>query len=111
MASEKEKNNASGQMRKWVLEYIICLYLQKRDYYAWELIDEIKQSNLEIVEGTMYPLLSRMLKSEYLAYKWEESVSGHPRKYYCLTEKWQDMLKHMEQSWNSLEKAVKSAKK
>lgn len=106
-----EKYNVAGQMRKWVLEYIICLYLQKKDYYAWELIDKIKQSNLKVVEGTMYPLLSRMLKSEYLAYKWEESDSGHPRKYYTLTEKWQENLKNMETSWNALQKAVKIAKK
>lgn len=106
-----EKDNIAGQMRKWVLEYIICLYLQEKDYYAWELINKIKQSNLEVVEGTMYPLLSRMLKSEYLTYKWEESDSGHPRKYYTLTEKWQEALQSMEKSWNSLEQAVQEAKK
>lgn len=103
-----EKDNFSWQMRKWVLEYIIFLYLSKRDYYAWELIGEIKKTGIMVVEGTMYPLLSRLLKWGYLEYKWEEATTGHPRKYYSLTTKGKNMLKHMEKVWKDTQKAVKS---
>ncbi len=107
----EERDNYSNQMRKGVLEYIICLYLLKKDYYAGELIEEIKGTGLMVVEGTMYPLLSRMLKSGYLEYKWEEASSGHPRKYYSLTLEGKNLAKHMETIWKDISGAVKKAQK
>lgn len=103
-----DRDNFSWQMRKWVLEYIIFLYLSKKDYYAGELIEEIKKTWLMVVEWTMYPLLSRLLKWWYLEYKWEEATTGHPRKYYSLTKEGRSMLDHMGKIWNDIQKAVKS---
>lgn len=78
--------NIKSQMRKGVLEFCVLLILKRRPAYASELLSTLKAANLIVVEGTLYPLLTRMKNAGMLAYKWVESVYGPPRKYYELTE-------------------------
>lgn len=76
----------STQMRKGILEYIILGIINKSDIYGAEILDILQSSDLIVVEGTIYPLLSRLKKEELISYYWVESESGHPRKYYKLTQ-------------------------
>lgn len=99
--------NTKAQMRKGVLEYCILSILKKSEAYPSEIIEELKQGKMIIVEGTLYPLLTRLKNSGLLAYRWEESKSGPPRKYYRLTETGQAFLNELETTWSDLVKAVK----
>jgi len=101
-------DNAQAQMRKGVLEYCILLVLSKQDAYASDIIQAMKESKMIVVEGTLYPLLTRQKNAGLLTYRWEESTQGPPRKYYSLTEAGRDFLKELDQSWNELVKAVES---
>ncbi|MCO6498854.1 MAG: PadR family transcriptional regulator [Vicingus serpentipes] len=103
--------NTKAQMRKGVLEYCILSILQNGEAYPSEIIDQLKKSKLIVVEGTLYPLLTRLKNAEILTYRWEESTSGPPRKYYQLTKKGEDFLKELENTWNELVKAVKITSK
>ncbi|MCM1005273.1 MAG: PadR family transcriptional regulator [Prevotella sp.] len=78
--------NIKSQMRKGILEFCVLLILKRQPAYASELISTLKEADLIVVEGTLYPLLTRMKNSGLLAYKWVESTSGPPRKYYELTD-------------------------
>ena len=78
--------NTKAQMRKGVLEYCILLVLDGKPLYASDIIDELKNSKMIVVEGTLYPLLTRLKNDGLLAYRWEESTQGPPRKYYELTD-------------------------
>ena len=98
--------NAKAQMRKGILEYCILSILSDGDAYASDIIKELKEAQLIVVEGTLYPLLTRQKNSGLLSYRWEESTSGPPRKYYRLTEKGQDFLSQMDGAWIDLVKAV-----
>ena len=100
--------NAKAQMRKGVLEFCILSILSKGDAYATDILNKLKESQLIVVEGTLYPLLSRQKNSGLLSYRWEESTQGPPRKYYALTEKGSDALKELESSWRELIDAVDS---
>ena len=77
--------NTKQQMRKGILEFCILSVLKDRDLYASEILDKLKEAKLLVVEGTLYPLLTRLKNAELLQYRWEESSSGPPRKYYTLT--------------------------
>lgn len=112
MDSETKKSleNAAAQMRKGVLEFAILLVINKQKIYASEIISRLKEAKLTVVEGTIYPLLSRLKNSELLNYDWKESRSGPPRKYYALTEKGRHFLKGCEDQWNNLEKAIENLK-
>ena len=79
--------NAKAQMRKGVLEFCILSILSKNDAYATDILNTLKESELIVVEGTLYPLLSRQKNAGLLSYRWEESTQGPPRKYYALTDK------------------------
>ena len=103
--------NTKAQMRRGVLEYCILSILQNREAYPSERIDQLKKSKLIVVEGTLYPLLTRLKNAEILTYRWEESTSGPPRKYYHLTKKGEDFLKELESTWDELVKAVKTTSK
>jgi PadR family transcriptional regulator PadR len=59
-----------------------------------------------VVEGTVYPLLTRLKNDGLLNYRWEESVSGPPRKYYGLTEIGQEFLTELDSTWTELSDAV-----
>ncbi len=98
--------NAKAQMRKGILEYCILSILSKNDAYASELIKELKESRLIVVEGTLYPLLTRQKNAGLLGYRWEESTQGPPRKYYTITDTGKKFLNEMHQSWNELVEAV-----
>ena len=101
-------DNAKAQMRKGVLEYCILLILSKNDAYASDIIGLLKQSEMIVVEGTLYPLLTRQKNAGLLTYRWEESTQGPPRKYYSLTEAGQQFLKEIDLSWEELVQTVQN---
>jgi PadR family transcriptional regulator PadR len=100
--------NAKAQMRKGVLEFCILSILSRGDAYASDILNKLKESELIVVEGTLYPLLSRQKNAGLLSYRWEESSQGPPRKYYALTDNGRDVLKELESSWRELIDAVDS---
>ena len=103
--------NTKAQMRKGVLEYCILSILKNGEAYPSEIIEKLKAGKLIVVEGTLYPLLTRLKNAGLLSYRWEESKSGPPRKYYQLTEIGNEFLKELETTWNDLVKAVKITSK
>jgi|SRR5690606_4467256 len=98
--------NTKAQMRKGVLEYCILSILNNRDKYASEILETLKDAKMLVVEGTIYPLLTRLKNDGLLNYRWEESTSGPPRKYYTLTENGKIFLKELNNTWNELQNAV-----
>lgn len=102
--------NVKAQMRKGILEYCILIILSKGDSYASDIINQLKESKLIVVEGTLYPLLTRQKNAGLLSYRWEESTQGPPRKYYKLTEKGMQFLMDLDESWNDLVKAVSTVR-
>jgi PadR family transcriptional regulator PadR len=98
--------NTKAQMRKGVLEYCILSILKNGEAYPSEIIEKLKTGKLIVVEGTLYPLLTRLKNAGLLSYRWEESKSGPPRKYYQLTKIGSEFLKELETTWNDLVKAV-----
>lgn len=99
--------NTKAQMRKGVLEYCILSVISQKDAYVGELLEVLKEAELLVVEGTIYPLMTRLKNADLLSYRWEESTSGPPRKYYSLTDKGQKFLNELSQTWSSLETSVK----
>ncbi len=99
--------NTKAQMRKGVLEYCILSILSRSDKYASDIIAELKEAKMIVVEGTLYPLLTRLKNAGLLGYRWEESTQGPPRKYYELTNSGKDFLKELDASWQELVDAVK----
>lgn len=99
-------NNIKSQMRKGLLEYCILGIISREEAYASDILDTLKQANLLVVEGTIYPLLTRMKNEELLTYRWQESTSGPPRKYYALTEQGQELLTQLHDEWKGIQKAV-----
>ena len=98
--------NTKAQMRKGVLELCILSILSQGDAYPTEIIEKLKETKLVVVEGTLYPLLTRLKNTGLLSYRWEESTSGPPRKYYFLTEIGQTYLNELQISWIELVNAV-----
>jgi len=98
--------NTKAQMRKGVLEYCILSILKTNDAYVAEILNSLKEAKLLVVEGTIYPLLTRLKNADLLSYRWEESTSGPPRKYYGITEKGTDFLNELDTTWNDLSNAV-----
>lgn len=102
--------NTKAQMRKGVLEYCILLVLDGKPLYASDIIQELKESRMIVVEGTLYPLLTRLKNDGLLTYRWEESTQGPPRKYYELTDEGRKFLSELEDSWSELVEAVSKIK-
>jgi len=98
--------NTKAQMRKGVLEFCILSILSKGDAYTSEILSQLKDAKLLVVEGTVYPLLTRLKNAGLLSYRWEESTSGPPRKYYGLTETGKIFLTGLNTTWNELVAAV-----
>lgn len=98
--------NTKAQMRKGVLEYCILSILRGGDAYTSEILGHLKDAKLLVVEGTVYPLLTRLKNAGLLNYRWEESTSGPPRKYYGLTETGKLFLKELNTTWSDLVEAV-----
>jgi PadR family transcriptional regulator PadR len=104
------RENISSQMRKGVLEYCILSILEHGDAYSSDLIIRLKKAKIIVVEGTLYPLLTRLKNQEYLSYRWEESKQGPPRKYYTITEKGKIVLAELESAWNELVNGIANLK-
>ncbi|HEX7367855.1 MAG TPA: PadR family transcriptional regulator [Pelobium sp.] len=102
-------DNTQTQMRKGILEYCILSIISRGEVYASDIIDELKEARLLIVEGTLYPLLTRLKNNGLLVYNWQESTSGPPRKYYELSESGKTVLLQLDQTWQDLAYAVQNS--
>ncbi|HZH69673.1 MAG TPA: PadR family transcriptional regulator [Flavobacteriaceae bacterium] len=98
--------NTKAQMRKGVLEYCILSVLKDGEAYTSDILETLKDAKMLVVEGTIYPLLTRLKNAGLLNYRWEESSSGPPRKYYELTETGRLFLKELDTTWGELQDAV-----
>ncbi|NVO03356.1 MAG: PadR family transcriptional regulator [Bacteroidetes bacterium] len=98
--------NTKAQMRKGVLEFCILSIISKSDAYVSDIIEKLKESKLIVVEGTLYPLLTRLKNEGLLTYRWEESKSGPPRKYYQITTEGKLNLNELKDSWLDLVNSV-----
>ncbi len=98
--------NTKAQMRKGILEYCILSVLSRNSCYASDIIRELKEAEVIVVEGTLYPLLTRQKNAGLLSYRWEESQQGPPRKYYELTDAGQTYLADLDNSWKELVDSV-----
>jgi PadR family transcriptional regulator PadR len=107
---DKLLENTQVQMRKGILEFAILLIIGKEKSYANDIIRELQQADLTVVEGTVYPLLSRLKKSGLIEYFWEESQAGPPRKYYKLTAEGKKFRSACQEQWQQLEDAINSIK-
>lgn len=103
-------DNIKSQMRKGYLEYCILLILKKKSAYASDIIQTLKDARLIVVEGTLYPLLTRLKNAELLDYRWEESSQGPPRKYYEMTSKGMVFLDELEKAWEEINMVVEKIK-
>ncbi|MDE6628012.1 MAG: PadR family transcriptional regulator [Muribaculaceae bacterium] len=99
-------DNAKSQMRKGMLEYCVMLLLRKEACYASDIINRLKEAELIVVEGTLYPLLTRLKNDGLLAYEWRESTQGPPRKYYVLTSEGEATLAQLDAAWAALANTV-----
>lgn len=99
-------DNLKSQMRKGMLEFCVLLLLKKDDAYASEMISRLKDAHLIVMEGTLYPLLTRLKNDGLLAYRWEESMQGPPRKYYSITPLGLEFLQQLQTSWDEIARSV-----
>ena len=98
--------NTQSQMRKGILEFCILSVIRRGEAYPSDIVEEMRGNNLQILEGTLYPLLTRLKNAEMLTYRWVESNSGPPRKYFSLTGKGEAFYRELEQTWNELSNGV-----
>ena len=98
--------NTQSQMRKGILEFCILSIIRRGEAYPSDIVEEMRAANLHILEGTLYPLLTRLKNAEMLTYRWVESNSGPPRKYFSLTEKGEAFYKELQQTWQELANGV-----
>ncbi|GGE10769.1 MULTISPECIES: PadR family transcriptional regulator [Sphingobacterium] len=101
--------NTQTQMRKGILEYCILSIISRGEIYASDIISELKKAELLVVEGTLYPLLTRLKNNGLLSYNWKESTSGPPRKYYEITLEGMEVLKRLDVTWKELLFAVETS--
>lgn len=100
--------NTQSQMRKGVLEFCILSIIRRGEVYPSDIVEEMRGAQLQILEGTLYPLLTRLKNAQMLTYRWVESSSGPPRKYFSLTAKGEQFFLELETTWNELANAVNS---
>ena len=98
--------NTQSQMRKGVLEFCILSVIRQGEVYPSDIVEQMKSANLQILEGTLYPLLTRLKNAGLLTYRWVESQSGPPRKYFSMTEKGIEFYGELERTWKELADAV-----
>ena len=98
--------NTTAQMRKGILEFCILSLISGKDLYTTEILDTLKKGKMLVVEGTIYPLLTRLKNANLLQNHWEESTSGPPRKYYSITPEGEEFLSKLKTVWNELNEAV-----
>jgi len=103
---QNNADNIKSQMRKGFLEYCILSILSKKDAYPTSIISELKEANMIVVEGTLYPLLIREKNQGLLTYRWEESPQGPPRKYYSITEKGRETLRELDKAWSEISETI-----
>ncbi len=106
MDQQFNAEKVKSQMRKGMLEFCVLLLISKGEAYASEIIGRLKDAHMIVVEGTLYPLLSRLKKDGLLTYRWEESPSGPPRKYYSITPLGSDFLEVLNEAWTEVEKTI-----
>ena len=99
-----------SQMRKGILEYCVLLILKDKEAYASDIINILQEAHLIVVEGTLYPLLTRLKNDNLLVYRWVESVQGPPRKYYRLTDEGKIFLLELENGWGEISGTVEKLK-
>lgn len=99
-------DNIKAQMRKGILEYCILSILSRSDAYASQIIAELKAAEMIVVEGTLYPILTRQKNQGLLSYRWEESLQGPPRKYYTITDQGKELLASLDQTWAELVRQI-----
>ena len=98
--------NTQSQMRKGILEFCILSIIKQAEAYPSDIANAMKAANLQVLEGTLYPLLTRLKNANLLTYRWVESVSGPPRKYFSLTPEGHNFLEALEKTWKELSFAV-----
>lgn len=98
--------NTKAQMRKGILEFCILSLISRKEMYVSDLMETLRGAAMDVVEGTLYPLLTRLKNGELLTYRWEESTGGPPRKYYSITPKGMKMLDELKTTWQELNYAV-----
>ena len=98
--------NIKSQMRKGMLEYCILSIIDRQEAYTSDIVETLKKADLLVVEGTLYPLLSRLKNNGMLTYRWEESTSGPPRKYFCLTDTGRLLLEQLKAEWKGISKSI-----
>jgi PadR family transcriptional regulator PadR len=94
--------NTQVQMRKGILEFCILHIISRGEVYASDMLEELTSAKIMVVEGTLYPLLTRLRKAGLVDYRWEESTSGPPRKYYQLTDTGRAFLEELRKTWQEL---------
>jgi PadR family transcriptional regulator PadR len=94
--------NTQVQMRKGILEFCILHIISRGEVYASDMLEELTAAKIMVVEGTLYPLLTRLRKAGLVDYRWEESTSGPPRKYYRLTDEGRAFLEELRSTWQEL---------
>ena len=102
------EDNVKVQMRKGILEYCILAILSRGDSYAPKIIAELKEADMIVVEGTLYPILTRQKNAGLLTYRWEESPQGPPRKYYMLTTAGQRQLAQLDEAWEEMVEQIRT---
>ena len=100
-------DNVKVQMRNGILEYCILAILSREDSYAPKIIAELKPAEMIVVEGPLYPILTRQKNAGLLTYRWEESPQGPPRKYYMLTEAGRQQLALLDEAWNEMVEQIR----
>ncbi len=98
--------NIKSQMRKGFLEFCILSVIDRKEAYTSDILEALKAADLLVVEGTLYPLLSRLKNNGILTYRWEESTAGPPRKYFCLTDEGKQLLAQLRDEWHAISKSI-----
>ena len=99
--------NFKIQIRKGLLEFCVLQILSGEEVYTSDILEKLKKSKIIVVEGTLYPLLSRLKKLDYIKYNWKESKIGPPRKYYLITKKGAKYLSELKISWKEIDSSIK----
>ena len=98
--------NIKSQMRKGILEYCILTIISRKEAYTSDILEALRQADLLVVEGTLYPLLSRLKNNGLLSYRWQESTDGPQRKYFTLTDEGKELLAALNQEWSTISQAI-----
>lgn len=108
MAASINNDNIQSQMKKGLLEYCILSIIKRGEAYPSDIVTELKEAGMQILEGTLYPLLTRLKNAGYLDYRWVESNSGPPRKYFTMTDSGKAFYKQLNITWNEISTAVET---